>query len=132
MSTDLDESMWDDEIRLLGRKTSSLAEKEDLIVFYGSSSIRLWEQMHDDLKPHKVLNLGFGGSSYFWCDHYFEEVFKDLKPKKIILYAGDNDLENDTPREVILGYILSLIKKIENKYGSIPIAIIRVTPQGKD
>ena len=123
-----DLNMWEEEISLLVQKSRNYREQNDLIAFYGSSSIRLWEQMESDLTPHQVLNLGFGGSSYFWCDLHFEEVFQALNPKKIVLYAGDNDLENDTPHEVILGYILSLINKIRNKYGNIPLGIISVKP----
>lgn len=123
-----DVNIWQEEISLLTKKSESLCDKKDLIAFYGSSSIRLWEFMESDLTPHEVVNLGFGGSSYYWCDLHFEEVFKELKPKKIILYAGDNDLENDTPQHVILGYILSLINKIKKKYGDIPMAIISVKP----
>ena len=123
-----DLNMWEEEISLLVQKSRNYREQNDLIAFYGSSSIRLWEQMESDLTPHQVLNLGFGGSSYFWCDLHFEEVFQALNPKKIVLYAGDNDLENDTPHEVILGHILSLINKIRNKYGNIPLGIISVKP----
>ena len=123
-----DLNMWEEEISLLVQKSRNYGEQNDLIAFYGSSSIRLWEQMESDLTPHQVLNLGFGGSSYFWCDLHFEEVFQALNPKKIVLYAGDNDLENDTPHEVILGHILSLINKIRNKYGNIPLGIISVKP----
>ena len=46
----------------------------------------------------------------------------------MVLYAGDNDLENNTPEDKILGYITSLIDNIKRKYGDIPISIIGVKP----
>ena len=125
---EVDIHMWRDEIRQLREKSKSYSEKENLIAFYGSSTIRLWENMDEDLKPHQVINLGFGGSSYWWCDYHFEEVFEFLQPKKMVLYAGDNDLENNTPKDKILGFISSLVDKIGRKYGGIPIIIIGVKP----
>lgn len=123
-----DINMWRDEIGQLREKSKAYLDKQDLIAFYGSSSLRLWENMDEYLKPHQVINLGFGGSSYFWCDYHFEEVFELLRPKKMVLYAGDNDLENGTPKDKILGFILSLLDKIRKKYGEIPISIINVKP----
>ena len=123
-----DLNKWSSEIRQLREKSKAYVDKENLIAFYGSSSVRLWGNMDEDLKPHQVINLGFGGSSYWWCDYHFEEVFEFLQPKKMVLYAGDNDLENNTPKEEILGFISSLIDKIRRKYGEIPISIISVKP----
>jgi len=120
--------MWKEEVKLLNEKSKPYKDKENLIAFYGSSSIRMWENMGDDLAPHQVVNLGFGGSSYRWCNYFFEEVFEFINPKKIVLYAGDNDLGTETPLNEILGHILSLINKIKRKYGDIPIAIISVKP----
>ena len=31
------------------------------VAFYGSSSIRMWETLAEDLVSNRVLNLGFGG-----------------------------------------------------------------------
>ena len=120
--------IWKVEIQQLRKKTQSLEPKDRLTAFYGSSSIRLWSNMEHDLAPHQVVNLGFGGSSYRWCDYYFEEVFEHVYPQRIILYAGDNDLGGNTPQHEILGFILSLINKIKKKYNDIPIGIISVKP----
>ena len=120
--------IWKAEIDQLRLKSQALEPKANLVAFYGSSSIRLWEDMEQALAPHHVINLGFGGSSYRWCDYYFEEVFQYVNPQRIILYAGDNDLGGNTPQHEILGFISSLLSKIKNKYGNIPIGIISVKP----
>lgn len=121
-------NIWKEEISILRERAKTIGEQPNLIAFYGSSSIRMWENMENDLAPHHVINLGFGGSSYRWCNHFFEEVFEFVKPKKVILYAGDNDLGGNTPQNDIIAYVLSLINKIKNKYGEIPIGIISVKP----
>ena len=32
------------------------------IIFYGSSTIRLWKSLNEDFKDVDVINLGFGGA----------------------------------------------------------------------
>ena len=122
-------TFWKPEITLLKKRVKALPpEKQNVTAFYGSSSIRLWEQLSEDLKPHQVINLGFGGSSYRWCDHFFQEIFGALNPREIILYAGDNDLGNGIPEDEILESVKNLLRKIEAKYGIISVAIISVKP----
>ena len=121
-------TMWEEEIESLRRKVNTTQVKDHLNAFYGSSSIRLWESMMEDLEPHPVINLGFGGSSYYWCNYYFERVFDGLQPKKIILYAGDNDLGTETPMPEIETNLQSLLNKIENHSPGTNIAIISVKP----
>ncbi|MEZ4901055.1 MAG: GDSL-type esterase/lipase family protein [Spirosomataceae bacterium] len=75
-------------------------EKEDLdkgikkgeIVFYGSSSWRLWKNMKEDLTPLPVLNRGFGGSTIPELIHYTSRVIFPIEPKLIMVYGGENDL----------------------------------------
>lgn len=119
---------WKEEISQLREKSKAYLKKKDLVAFYGSSSIRLWDQMSNDLAPHSTINLGFGGSSYFWCNHFFEEVFEFVSPSQVILYAGDNDLGSETPERDILNHVDQLLQKIQNQFGQIPISIISVKP----
>ncbi len=64
---------------------------ERSFAFYGSSSIRLWETLKEDMAPRNVINLGFGGSSYGWMAHYYHTLFASYQHDHVILYAGDND-----------------------------------------
>jgi len=119
--------MWRPEINLLKERVKA-ANMQKITAFYGSSSIRLWDELQTDLSPHPVINLGFGGSSYWWCDHFFEEVFDGLNPEEVILYAGDNDLGNEVPQDEILTSVKSILLKIDDKYGAAPVSIISVKP----
>ena len=120
--------IWHNEIRRLRRRVNKKENQEDLITFYGSSSIRLWVSMQKDLAPLNILNLGFGGSSYAWCLHYFNEIFKDVHPKRIVLYAGENDLaEGKTPLEVISD-CKNLVNAIKEKYPEVLLSFISLKP----
>lgn len=122
-------AIWRNEIKRLRRRVDNLENQDDLVVFYGSSTIRLWVTMQRDLESLNVLNLGFGGSTYAWCLHYFERIFEGVNPSKIVLYAGENDIanENRTPLEV-LADLKELVKVIYAKYPNIELAIISLKP----
>ncbi|WP_243641637.1 SGNH/GDSL hydrolase family protein [Maribacter algicola] len=119
---------WRNQINRLKRRVRSLENQENLVVFYGSSSIRLWVHMKEDLTPLNVLNLGFGGSNYTWCAHYFDEVFEPLQPKKIVLYAGENDLGEGKSPQTVLADCKGLVQKIKAKDANIALAIISIKP----
>ncbi|MEP2281185.1 GDSL-type esterase/lipase family protein [Maribacter sp.] len=121
-------AIWCNEIKRLKRRIAKLPTQENLIAFYGSSSVRLWVNMKRDLKPFNVVNLGFGGSTFAWCIHYFDEIFKEANPSKIVLYAGENDLnDGKTPQEVLSG-CMELVGLIQNKYPGVELALISLKP----
>tara|TARA_R110000764_G_scaffold40951_2_gene91667 strand:+ start:2451 stop:5033 length:2583 start_codon:yes stop_codon:yes gene_type:complete len=121
-------AIWCNEIKRLKRRVDKLETQENLIAFYGSSSVRLWVNMKRDLSPFNVVNLGFGGSTFAWCIHYFDEIFKEANPSKIVLYAGENDLnDGKTPQEVLSG-CMELVQLVKNKYPDIELALISLKP----
>ncbi|MEM9895654.1 MAG: GDSL-type esterase/lipase family protein [Bacteroidota bacterium] len=119
--------MWRGEINQLRKRLLALQDQENLVAFYGSSSIRLWEHMSEDLKPFNTINLGFGGSTYKYCSHYFEELFEGIDLQEIILYAGDNDLSKLSARQTIQDF-KELYNKVFELYSTRRISVISVKP----
>lgn len=121
--------MFEEEIMALEKKLENWPSFEQLIVFYGSSSIRLWENIDQDLAPLNVLNLGFGGSSFGWCIYYYERLFKKIpRASHIVFYCGDNDLDNGlSPEHVLVKY--QKLKEITRKdFPLTPISVITIKP----
>ncbi len=75
---------WDQEDR--GRVVTP-----DEVLVIGSSSIRGWRSMSDDLSPIRVLQRGFGGSRMQDVLLY-QDFFRRYGAKRIVIYEGDNDL----------------------------------------
>lgn len=67
-----------------------------VVLFLGSSSFRLWDNLTESFPKSNVLNRGFGGSSLRHAIYYFNELVRPYKPTQIILYFGDNDLSDDS------------------------------------
>jgi lysophospholipase L1-like esterase len=95
-------------------------------VFYGSSSIRLWDTLAEDFDP-RVVNLGFGGATLEACDYFFARLAPPVHPRSLLVYAGDNDLGDGRSVEATLGWFRSLADKVAT-LGAIPFGFVSVKP----
>jgi lysophospholipase L1-like esterase len=124
----LEEAHFEREIAVLKRKVSQLKNQKTVTVFYGSSSIRLWKNMAEDLAPHQTLNLGFGGAFIHSLSHYFEDLFDGLTPQNIMLYLGGNDLTLGFDATRIVADISSFMEMIHKKFPKANIYNISIKP----
>jgi lysophospholipase L1-like esterase len=118
---------YEDEVRRLENEGQQRDHKADTI-FYGSSSIRLWESVYDDLKELNPVNLGFGGSTLAACVWFFDRVMKSWNPKRLIVYAGDNDLGDGRHPEEIFIFFQQLVVRANQRFGNIPCYFISLKP----
>ena len=74
------------------------------ILFVGSSSIRKWPTARYFGK-FPIINRGFGGSHISDVNYYFNSIVAIYKPRIIVLYAADNDIDSKkTPEKVLADY----------------------------
>jgi lysophospholipase L1-like esterase len=116
-----------EEIKCLEEEIAAITYQPQLI-FYGSSSIRLWDNLCDDFKIYYPLNLGFGGSTLEACVYYFKRIFRSLHPKQLVIYAGDNDLGDGKKPAEVHHYFMQLCQLIEAFFGNLPTFFISVKP----
>lgn len=83
-------------------KGDSKVSKKGLILFTGSSSIRMWKDLKTDFPKQNVLNHGFGGSDMADLLYYAKPLILDYQPKRVFIYEGDNDINAGKTPEVIL------------------------------
>lgn len=118
---------YEEDVKNLERIKESLPYQPEL-VFYGSSSIRLWHSLNIDFANYHPINLGFGGSTLAACVWYFDRIMAGLQPKGMVLYAGDNDLGDGRHPEEVFVFFKQLMACIRQKYGNIPVAYISIKP----
>jgi lysophospholipase L1-like esterase len=106
--------LWDAEINSLTEIDQKQTAPKDAVLFVGSSSIRLWRSLRKDLPDINFINRGFGGSYLADVNYYFEHIITPYKPKQIVLYAGENDInDGKTPENVLADFkaFVSLVRK---------------------
>ena len=119
---------FESEVTALEAKLSQSPISSGPVVFYGSSSIRLWKSLQQDFSGYAVLNCGFGGSRLTDCVRYANRLVLPRKPSAIVIYAGDNDLAGGAPPERVFQSFKQLFAIFRTYSPSIPIAFVSVKP----
>lgn len=117
---------FDKEVADLRKKTEDKQSQQNLIVFYGSSTFTLWEDMPEHFPAYNIANLGFGGSTLQDCDEYFEKLVVPLSPRLVFLYAGDNDLDNGRSPEAVLESLKSILATNRRLQPSVPLVYVSI------
>jgi len=118
---------YENEVQRLEKEKTAL-EYEPRMVFYGSSSIRLWETLYEDFREYAPVNLGFGGSTLAACVWFFERLVAGYRPQSILLYAGDNDLGDGRHPEEVFIFFQQMVALTRLHLGDIPLAFISIKP----
>ena len=116
------------EINNLKFKVEKLKKISDPVIFYGSSTIRLWNSIKRDFPKNNIINLGFGGAYVDSLSKNFKSLFKFKKPRIIIIYLGGNDLNLGIGLDLLTKKIIDFIIKINKKYPDSKIGYISIKP----
>jgi lysophospholipase L1-like esterase len=102
---------------------------DGVVLFTGSSSIRIWNDINDYFPGYEIVNRGFGGSQTSDLLYYVEPLILSLNPAKIFIYEGDNDLAGGKMSKQILATTDSLLQRIRLKFSaSVPVYFISPKP----
>ncbi len=119
---------YEEEVRALIQRRDELQYKPQT-VFYGSSSIRMWDSLYDDFKPFLPVNLGFGGSTLEACVYFFDRIVAPVQSaQKLIVYAGDNDLGDGKSPDEVLYFFKQLENLIKQHFANIPCYYVSIKP----
>lgn len=103
---------YEKEIFAFEAQDDTLPYPKDAILFVGSSSIRMWKTLAQDMHPLSVINRGFGGATMIELSYYAERIIYKYNPKAIVVYCGENDLAVKFSRvEDVLNEFMALNEK---------------------
>ncbi len=99
------------------------------VLFMGSSSIRLWTTLAEDIPEIPVINRGFGGSLIQDNTLYVDRIAVPYQPKIIVLFAGTNDLAygNKKPEQVFQDF-QAFVAKVHGELPDTRIVYISINP----
>ncbi len=100
------------------------------IVFVGSSSIRFWTSLREDMGDLPVLNRGFGGSQMNHVVYNAHRIITAYEPRMVVVYAGDNDLAEGTGKtaEHVLADYRELVKRVHARVSDARIYFLAIKP----
>ena len=92
---------WASEIAQFEAADRAHPPPQHAVLFVGSSSIRMWDNLASDFPDERTINRGFGGSELADVVRYADRIVIPYHPRTVVLYAGDNDIAaGRTPAQV--------------------------------
>ena len=98
------------------------------VLFVGSSSIRGWRSLEEDFPEYHVINRGFGGAWVSDVTHFLDRIVIPYFPKVIVFYAGENDINGNTPPEVVSANFQKFVQQTQALLDDVHIAFISMKP----
>ncbi len=97
---------WQDSFDAFDAADRARAPVAGGVLFVGSSSIRLWNDLEQQFEDTvAITKRGFGGSRMLDCAEHLQRLVLPYRPRLVVVYAGDNDLaEGRTPEQVLQSY----------------------------
>lgn len=121
---------WEPEIQKFEQLDKLETYPEESLVFAGSSSIRLWSALEEDMAPYPVIRRGYGGAKLSDFAVYADRILNPHPCRAILIFIA-NDIhggDSDKSPEEVLTLYKSLIKTIRKKHSDTPVFWIAITP----
>jgi lysophospholipase L1-like esterase len=116
------------ELNAFMREDSASPPPPSPVLFVGSSSIRFWESLASDFPGLPVLNRGFGGSRMDDVLRYADRVVFRYKPRAIVLYEGDNDLQEGVTPARVAGGVAEFLSRVRVALPQARVVCLAVKP----
>ena len=122
-----EQDRWEADIQAFEAADRDQAPPQDGIVFIGSSSIRMWK-LGDYFAELPVVNRGFGGSQLADSVRYADRILLPYKPRVVVLYAGDNDINAGKSPEEVRDDFREFASKVHDALPKTRIVYIAIKP----
>ena len=122
-----DPLVWDSDIKTFAER--GVGEPESLL-FVGSSSIRFWGELAEDMAPVPVINRGFGGSKIGDVVYYADTLFQADNPRAIVVFVGTNDMTPQQTKSVgtMTAGFSAMMSALRKQHPDVPVYYIAITP----
>ncbi|MHB8208191.1 GDSL-type esterase/lipase family protein [Mucilaginibacter sp.] len=117
------------EIRDFKHQDSLSFPKPDGILFIGSSSIRKWTDLEQRFPGEPIIRRGVGGCELWQLvDYYTSYILFPYHPRKIFIYAGENDIAEGKPATFVADEFIKLYLMIREKLPTAEIYFMSIKP----
>lgn len=123
-----DPNRFKNDVDELANKEYNFSNDKKLVVFAGSSSIRMWKDVQSYFPGYNVINNGFGGSQFSDLLYFYNELILQQKPEILFIYEGDNDINDKKKPGKVLKEAKQLTEKIKKDLPETRIIYISPKP----
>lgn len=120
---------WDPAIQKFEAQDKVAPPPQNAVVFIGASSIVRWNlrEYFPELGA-KAINRGFGGSQSVDSVRYVDRIVIPYRPRIVVYYAGDNDVEAGVPASEIAHQFAVFEQKVHAALPGTKVIFISIKP----
>lgn len=119
---------FDEDIKVFIQEDKNSRPPEGAFLFIGSSSIRLWKNLAQDMAPLPTINRGFGGAHTKHINRHKEEIVFKYKPKAIIFFCGSNDINGLSSPKKVFNEFVKFYESVEQALPETKVFAISIQP----
>ena len=128
-----DPLVWEKQIRAFEERERRQPAPKRAVVFAGSSTIRFWRALADDMAPLPSVQRGFGGAKVNDIIHYMDRLITPHDPALVVLYIGSNDLLDfggNRPKSVdeMEALYQALLDRLHDRLPDAKVAVLAIFP----
>lgn len=126
----LDPSFFEDSIQAFEADARESPPPPGVVIFVGSSSIRLWDSLERDMAPLPVLNRGFGGSQVSHLVAFADRIVTPYAPSAVVVYSGANDLDASTGKtaQIVIDDYRAFVAIVHEAHPGVPVYLLSIKP----
>lgn len=121
---------WEQEIQALEQLDRQQPDPAHAVLFLGSSSIRRWDTIAQDMAPYPVIQRGYGGAQFSDLAVFAERLVKPHRFDAAAIFVA-NDItgkaDDKSPTEV-LQLVKHIVAEVRDHQPSAAVFLIAVTP----
>lgn len=122
---------WESAVESFERDDALRSYPANAILFVGSSSIRLWESLADDMAPYPVIQRGFGGAKMVDVLTYKDRILEAHTPPAIVLFVA-NDITGNSKTDLspdrAAGQFFAFADYVLRQKPETELFIVEITP----
>ncbi len=123
-----DATRFQGEVDALNATDFNIDKQKEVVVFTGSSSIKMWKHVQEDFPYINGINTGFGGSAMTDLQYYLDDLVLQYNPDKVFIYEGDNDIAESISPETVINTTKEIVTAIKAKLPNTKIYLISAKP----
>ena len=122
------EVAFEEEVNKRAREIDNNGWKKGSVVFTGSSSVRMWNNLQEQFPDAAIINSAFGGSKADNLLTHLDKTVLRFEPSKVFIYEGDNDINDGQEVSLIMKNLDELVKRIHHVYPNTIVNLIAAKP----
>ena len=97
------------------------------LLFSGASTLRMWKNVAEEMKPYPVINRGFGGSYTTEVLGYMDRITLPYHPRVVVFQCGGNDVNAGDEPGAPIGRIREYLARLRKENPDCAVVFMATT-----